>query len=279
MLKLGNVRGRTALRAAGIVLAAATALLVAAPAQAATQTASAGGVTAIFTYHGGPFIFHGDTLAIKRHGAVVYSAAVHAQTCGGSCGPNPGGKSVHVVDLEHNGTKDVVLDLYTEGAHCCFIEQVFYPSGAGYKKVERNIGNPGDEIVDLRHNGRLEFLTGNDAFSYKFTDYAASGFPIQILTFAHGRFHDVTRAYPKRIAKDAKMWLNAFKAMAKDHYSDSEGVIADYAADEYMLGHQHAVGQFLNQQANAGHLNALGSSLSGRKYVVALMKFLKHQGY
>ena len=279
MLKLGKVRARAALRGAGTVLAFVTALLAAAPAQAATQTASAGGVTATFTYHQGKFFFHGDTLTIKRHGTVLYSAAVHAQTCGGSCGPNPGGKSVHVLDLEHNATKDVVLDLYSGGAHCCFVEQVFYPSGAGYKKVERYIGNPGDEIVDLRHNGRLEFLTGDDAFAYRFTDYAASGFPIQILTFAHGRFHDVTRGYPRRIAKDAAHWLNTFKSLAKDHYSDSEGFIADYAADEYMLGHQHAVGQFLNQQANAGHLNALGSGLSGHQYVAALLTFLKQQGY
>src|ERR1700735_4360138 len=95
-----------------------------------------------------------------------------------------------------------------------------------YAPTERDFGDPGDEIVDLDHNGHYEFLTADDWFAYEFTDFAASGLPIEILTFSGGRFHNVTRSYPKLIAKDAASYLKAFKGMAKQHYSDSVGVIA-----------------------------------------------------
>ena len=82
---------------------------------------------------------------------------------------------------------------------------------------------PGRADRRSRHNGRFEFLTADDSFAYEFTDFAASGLPIQILTFSDRRFLNVTRQYPKLIAKDAARWMKAFNSMAKQHYSDSVG--------------------------------------------------------
>lgn len=270
---------RFATRTALLVTAAL--LLVPAVAQAKTETASSGGVTATFTYHKAGFGYKNLSLSISQGGTVLYSAPVDvtsgAAPCGTKCWPGnqAGGKSVHVVDLEHNGGRDVVLDLWSGGANCCVIEQVFYPSGSTYKVVTRFFGNAGATLVDLRHNGYLQFRSGNPAFFGRFTDDAASGFPIQILIFRHGVFHDVTRSYPGRIAADAKEWLKAFK----QHFSDGEDLIAAWAADEYMLGHKKQTNQYLNAQAKAGHLRSPITSLKGHKFVVALLKFLKKQGY
>ena len=92
----------------------------------------------------------------------------------------------------------MVLDLYSGGAHCCTVVQIFSfePGTMTYVQTERVFGDPDARIVDLSHDGRFEFLTADDSFAYRFTDYAASGLPIEILTFAGGHFTDVTRAYP-----------------------------------------------------------------------------------
>jgi hypothetical protein len=267
-----------------LVLAASA---VAAPAAlATTQTASAGSVTATFTFTGAFPNYSGLHLTIAQSGSVLYNQPVRSKTCGKFCAPGATGahaSSVHIIDLDHTGQPNVVLDIFSGGAHCCSIEQVFTfdPATRIYTKAEHNFGDPGDRIEDLGHDGHFEFLTADDAFAYAFTDFAASGLPLQILTFSGGRFHDVTNRYPALIRKDAATWLKAFKGMAREHYADSVGVIAAWAADEYRLGRRAAANRYLAQQARAGHLkSALGRSVpQGQRFVAALRKFLRRHGY
>ena len=273
-----------AMRRVFAILSVAAICLLAAPAAlATTQTASAGDVTATFTFQGKVPNFHGLRLTISRGGTVVYDQPVVAKFCDELCWPGPltgGRQAVQVVDIEGNGEPDVVLDLFSGGAHCCTVVQVFsFDAGTmTYVKTERVFGDPDARIVDLRHDGHLEFLTADDSFAYEFTDFAASGLPIEILTFAGGHFTDVTRTFPALVAKDARFWLKAFKGMARDHYSDSVGVIAAWAADEDLLGHVKLVNRYLHQQAKAGHLNAPFAA-GGTKFVAKLQKFLRRRGY
>jgi hypothetical protein len=270
-------------RAIAIIAALGLALVVAAAALATTQTAHGGNVSATFTFQGKVPSFHGLHLTISRGGAVAYDQPVVARFCGKLCWPGPGlsrRSSVQVVDLEGTGEPDVVLDLYSGGAHCCTVIQIFSfdPTTATYVKTERVFGDPDAKVVDLGRGGHFEFLTADDSFAYEFTDYAASGLPIEILSFANGHFTDVTRSYPKLIAKDAALWLFAFKGQAKQHYSDSVGVIAAWAADEDLLGHTKLVNRYLHQQAAAGHLNA-AFARGGTRFVAKLQKFLRRRGY
>jgi hypothetical protein len=267
-----------------LVLAASAALAPAA--LATTQTATGGAVTATFTFHGRFPGFSGLRLTIAQSGTVLYDQPVSATGCGSSCAPGAVGtkaSAVHVIDLDHTGQPNVVLDLFTGGAHCCSIEQVFTfdPGTNTYVKAEHNFGDPGARIEDLKHDGHFEFVTADDAFAYAFTDFAASGLPLQILTFSGGRFSDVTQSYPALIRKDATTWLRIFKRMAHDHYQDSVGIIAAWAADEYRLGKVAAANRYLHQQAGAGHLKSgLGKSVpQGRKFVAALLRFLRRHGY
>ena len=273
------------LRRAPTILAAVAAFaLFAAPAALAkTETAHAGNVAATFTFQGKVPHFHGLHLTISQGGTTLYDQAVTSKFCATLCWPGPAvirGSSIQALDLESNGAPDVVLNLYSGGAHCCTVVQIFsYDSGTQtYVKTERVFGDPLAKIVDLRHDGHFEFLTADDSFAYRFTDFAASGLPIEILTFANRHFTDVTRSYPKLIAKDAAIWLKAFKAQAKQHYSDSVGVIAAWAADEYLLGHTKLVSRYLHQQAAAGHLNAPFAA-GGNRFVAKLQKFLRRRGY
>ena len=65
--------------------------------------------------------------------------------------------------------------------------------------------------------------------------------------------------------------------MAKQHYQDSVGLIAAWAADEDMLGHGKLVSRYLTQQLKAGHLN--GGVSHGKKFVTSLQRFLRKHGY
>jgi hypothetical protein len=249
---------------------------------ARTQTASSGNLTATFRFSGKYPNYSGERITIAQGGNVLYDQPVNSHLCGAACAPGaPDVKqsSVRVLDLEQNGQPDVVLDLFSGGAHCCSIEQIFSfaPATMTYVKTERNFGNPGVRIVDLNRDGRYEFLTADDSFAYRFTDFAASGLPIQILTFANRHFTGVTRRYPKLIAKDAAVWLGLFR----QHYDDSVGFIAAWAADEYLLGHGKRVRRYLARQLKAGHLNSALSpeEPGGRRFVTILQNFLRERGY
>lgn len=261
----------------------ATSLAAAPAALATTQTAHSGNVSATFTFNGKFPSFTGERMTIARAGQVLYDQPVVSKECQSDCAPgSTGGKrsSVHVIDLEHDGQPDVVLDLFSGGAHCCSIEEIFSfdPGTMTYVETERNFGDPGERIVDLGHNGRREFLTADDSFAFEFTDFASSGLPIQILTFANRRFANVTRKYPKLIAKDAAVWLSAFTSMAKEHFQDSVGVIAAWAADEDLLGHSKQVSRYLARQVKAGHLNT-PQGPGGKRFVANLQRFLRRNGY
>jgi hypothetical protein len=272
-------------RALAAPAAVVLALSLAPAATARTQAAQWGGVSASFSYHGKYPQYSRETITIARDGKTVYHAPVNAPLCGGACAPSgsPGHPpSLGIVDLQQPGSHDVVLQLYSGGAHCCSIDEVYWfdQSANTYRANGWNFGDPGAVMVDLGHNRHDEFRTADDTFAYAFTDYAASGLPIQILSFSDDRFDNVTRSYPRQIAADAKQWLHAFDSMANGGYKDSVGVIAAWAADEALLGRQASAEHFLAQQAKAGHLNSvLYSHQGGEKFIAALNRLLARDGY
>lgn len=272
---------------AGLIAALVCAsLFVAVPnVSAATYAATSGDVRAVFTYGGTFPQSRNPRLTITRAGKVVV-VAVSSKWCGRQCWPDtvsPGHPVVHVVRLGRRGPLDVVLDLYSGGAHCCTVEQVFAPgaSSGRYRQYEYNFGDPGVKLESLTKGAGDVFLSANDSFAYAFTDFAASGLPLEIVRFSHGAFHNVTRSFPQLIERDATQWLRAFHSAAGSHYQDSVGVAAAWAADEDMLGHVTRVQDFLQREVRAGHLNSglRPFEPSGQKFVVALQKFLRTHGF
>ena len=145
-----------------LLCAAAASLALAAPALATTQTVHSGAVSATFTFTTTKsFVgFKNLRLTITQSGNVLYDQAVSSKFCGKLCEPAAHtGKlsSVHALDLEHNGQPDVLLDLFSGGAHCCWIEQIFSfdPGTMTYVKTEHNFGDPGEQVLDLGHNGEV----------------------------------------------------------------------------------------------------------------------------
>ena len=260
-------------------LAVAATLVAPAAASATTQTAHSGAVSASFTFTGSFPNYSHERLTITRNGTVTYDKSVSSRHCGTTCAPGQlqrHGSSVRVLPLESGGEPDVVLTLYTGGAHCCTLEQVFrFDATHGtYVKTEHDFGDPGDNIKDLDHNGRLEFVTADDAFAFAFTSFAASGLPLQILTFHAGHFTNVTRRYPKLLTADAALWLRLFK----HHLSDGVGLVAAWAADEDLLGHFALVQSTLASELHKGDLRS-AAGVGGSRFVSALNRLLRRLGY
>ncbi len=149
-------------------------------------------------------------------------------------------KSLEVVDLDGNGEPEVLLNLYSGGAHCCFSTRIysFAKDPPHYAAQSHDWGNPGYRLEDLDHDGKFEFVSGDDRFSDAFTSHAASRLPPRIWRYAAGGLQDVTRAFPSLLEKDATDCWKAFGELSpKDPTGDSvRGVAAAYVADEYLLG-------------------------------------------
>ena len=146
----------------------------------------------------------------------------------------PGKSSLHVLDLDGNGEPEVVLGLFTGGANCCFIDQVFsYDAGTrSYVRSEHNFLNAGATLTPLSR--RWVFKSGDSRITESgFTDIADSGTPIQIWRFAARRFTDVTRQYPGLIRADAAMWMRLF-----NHHASQRG-----GADRRLGGRRGPAGQ------------------------------------
>ena len=280
-------RPPTLLRLGFIAAIVAAALCVIVPnASAGSVTAKSGEVRATFTYEGAFPQSRNARLTITQSGKVVHRVAVVSKWCGNQCWPDfvsPGHSILHVVRLRHHGPLDVVLDLYSGGAHCCTVEQVFSPKGSSgaYQMTEYDFGDPGVKLLPLGKGGSDVFLSADDSFAYAFTDYAASAMPIEILSFYGNSFHNVTRSFPRLLETDAKQWRVAFDGAASSRYQDTVGLAAAWAADEDMLGHVATVQKFLQLEARAGHLNSLVSPFqsSGQRFVVQLQHFLTKHGY
>src|SRR5579864_4469398 len=164
-------------RAIPIALAAVCLWLpaVSSAAKTTTQSDSAGDVTATLSWTGQDPQVTSMRLSIAQSGKLVYDQPVLAPDCGTMCGPAAtSGKSVHVLDLNGNGEMEVVVELFSQGAHCCFIDQVFAPSAAmgTYVLAQRDFENSGAALRDLNRNGQIEFVSADNAFAYAFTDFA-----------------------------------------------------------------------------------------------------------
>jgi hypothetical protein len=272
--------GRARLTLLAALLTSAMAAL-APGASAKTETARLGNVTATFTFRGGGLEFRNLRLRIANGGAVLYDQPVTSRSCRAYCGPletGPNQSALQVVDLGSPGQPAVVLSLFSEGAHCCVIDQVFSldPTATSYVKSEHNFRDAGVRLADPRHNGRSVFFSTDSAFFRAFTSYAVSGAPLKVWSFDHHRFRDMTRRYPRLIARDARRWWRMFT----HNYRDGEGMIAAWAADEYLLGHSGLVAQRLEAEAQLGHLNSdLPSAPTGQDFVSAVERFLVSHGY
>ena len=269
------------------VLLAALAVPSAASAGQKTETATGGAVKAVLTYNQGSQLFDvtGTHLTITRAGVTALDTDV-PEPCNG-CGIMPAGasggtaKSLQVVDLDGDGEPEVLLDIYTGGAHCCVDTWIYRFTGTSYTGTPTQWGDVGYTVKDLNGDGVPELRSFDDRFAYAFTDFADSWFPPQIWQFRAGKLNDVTRSFPALVRSDAKKTLRILRGRAR-HKRDMRGVVAAYVADQYLLGHGSRGWKLVRSARKQGLLNGLGRDdpwPRGARYAPALRKFLRKAGY
>ena len=265
-----------------------TALLVlcaAAPAAAAErgEGVADGPVEARLSYDQQRTIeFRRMRLTILRDGVVVYDEAVKAKGCPAPfCAPagHAQNRSMQIIDLDLEGEREVLLELFTGGARCCLLSLVFRWNGTTYEPVQRDWGDPGYRLRDVDDDGRPEFVSGDPRFSYAFSSYARSAYPLVLLRYAAGRFEDVTRSHRVLLRRDARRWFRAWKRARGDRDLEPLGPLSAWAADKARLGEWGAVRRELRRGLRRGWLVAYRPWPQGRRYVRRLEQFLRRRGH
>lgn len=252
------------------------------------EHAAAAGVSATLSYTVRPerygVHFSRPFLTIRRHGVVKvarYLRSFRGDT--GAYPPQPGDyfahhRSIAVRNLDTDAAPEVLVDLYTGGAHCCYHVEVFdsRSSGRTYASVTEDFLDAGATLRNPDHRGPPEWVSADARLAYAFGSFASAGFPLRIVRFVHGRFRAVTREFPGLVRKDAREYF-ALRDKAR-RQGDARGVLAAYVADEAILGNAPAALRRVTAIADAGRLGRYAQP-GGRAFVRALRKTLRGLGY
>jgi hypothetical protein len=267
------------------LFAVAFSLIAAAPADAqvaaGSKTLTSGPVTATLSWKGGETIVATDPhLRIDRDGATLLERdlAKECQLCNGVGAP---AEALHLTDLDADGEPEVLVDLYTGGAHCCATALIWFYDGSRYRRRVLGLGDQGYRLKDLDADRRPEIITADDRFAYAFTAFAYSWFPPLVYDWRDHGFVDVTRRFPDRIRADLAAIRKLLPRARRE--GDPRGLVAAYVADEYLLGRAKAARAYLQRALRRGDLRAIPKGdwtwAAGRGYAPALLHFLHKAGY
>jgi len=90
-------------------------------------------------------------------------------------------------DLTGEGNPDVVIRVYTGGAHCCFSTIVYDLGPALTRVLETPLSNCDGSFRDLDGDGVFEYVTCDDLFAYVYCPFAGSPAVQVILAYEPGR--------------------------------------------------------------------------------------------
>jgi len=246
------------------------------------ERARAGAAEAVFSYRfdAAAFRFSKQRLTIARDGVTSFSSRLRKPP-GGGFNAQPAGyfshrRSVFVTDVDGDGEPEVVLDLYSAGAHCCWYTQIYryVPETKHYSPLVHVWGNFGYVFADLDHNGSQELVTRDDRFSYVFASFADSRWPVRILRYRAGRLTVETASYPSEIGRDANALWHA--AMNPKRKASNQGIVAAWAADEALVGHWAVAFKAIDRLSRSGKIHG---ELSRVAFEQKLRRFLRRTGY
>lgn len=184
------------------------------------------------------------------------------------------GGRVLLYDLDNNGYSEAIISTYTGGAHCCTEFRIYSWNGDKFlTKKTGMLDASGGNFSDLNGDGKVEFLTNDNSFLYKFSSYAGSFPPTLIFNFSNGNFKNTTKQHPGKLKETA--W-QMYKAVLGSQKEDREvnGVLAGYVAQKILLGEFNEGWNFMLE-----HYNTDWSSDEYSSFPIALKDFLIERGY
>ena len=267
------------------LIASASAAVLAAPAQAnlraGSRTIASGPVSATLKWANGNVdgVALHPALTIVRNGRQLLHVSLGrlCQFCGSVVRPR---RSLHLRDLDGDHEPEVLVDLFSGGAHCCSTTVIFYLKAAatGYDHRVASWGDDFYSLRDLDGDGRPEILTNDDRFAYAFTAFAFGWHPPVVYDFVKDRLVDHTRSFPDVVNADIAA-IDAAMPTARHEQGDLRGLIAGRVADLYLLGRASDATSYLDAEVANGDADGDTTWPSGRKFESALLAFLKKTGY
>jgi hypothetical protein len=222
----------------------------------------------------------GLRLVIMRDGAPVFDGNPGVENCDSAvslCAVESfNGGPLNVDDVDGDGVPDVLVRLFTGGAHCCSVWKAFLADGSTAGYDFRDISA---RLRDLDGDGVPEFQTADAGFAYAFASFASSGFPIKVLRLRDGAFRDVTRRFPKLVRKNARTYLSQYRRSLRAKQSEPQGPLAAWVADQYTLGKGASARAFLRRELANGHLKHGIGPVKGKAFLRALDKTLRRLDY
>jgi hypothetical protein len=271
-------------------------LVGASPAAAATKTESAtsGQVSASLTYDytrdsSGVTSFSNVHVAITRAGVQLVDDTL-GKECD-FCSPWPasfgqkGVSSVHVRDLDKDGEPEVLIDLFTGGANCCWYSESYRFDAAGNRYVRKTL-RPGLSfpytLRDIDRNGIPEFESVDYRFAYKYGSNADTPRPLRTFDWKAGKLVDVTRRFPALAARDADDMYRGYLKYRKVKGVNVRGLLAAYLADSYNAHNgrtawRRVVAAYRRGDVNRRIPGEVGPF--GKAYLQSLRRFMKKLGY
>jgi hypothetical protein len=232
-------------------------LALAAPAAAepVTETAETSSVTAEFSYERDGQDYSDFHVRITHDGAELWDRDLPSG-CDEPCGVRPAyivskRDSVRLRDLNGDRDPEVIVDLFTGGAHCCLVSTIYsFEEGAGtYKPLRRDWKDAGYHFMGPK-------LRSRDArFAYRFASYAESYLPVQIFEFREGALRDVTKQHRRILRKDATRAYRLYQRQRTRPGINLRGVLAAYAADRYRLGQRKGARAVLRSAVARGDVD------------------------
>ncbi len=255
---------RTTYRPRSIATAATAGALMlgalgsAGPALAATErgkvVARADGVTATVSYlrtkSGSMRRYRDLRLTVRAQGRTTMQSVKLRRSARESWMTRP---RITLADVTADGLTDVLVDVYTGGAHCCSITSVARSTKHGWRKpMNRNWADYGYKLEDLGGSPLPEFSARDARFTGAYTSYAARRSPVRIFSLGGGRdYVDVTRRFPALIAADAAEHAAAWEAaprVSDDAFIRAEagrGAAIAWIADLLLLGDTTRAGEVI----------------------------------
>src|SRR3954451_927925 len=270
--------------------------LAASPAFGATKTETDtdGQVTATYTYtykksHLGFYDYSGAHVTITRAGVKLVDEELGKECSYCTPWPASGGQkglsSVNVADLDADGEPEVLVDLYSGGANCCWYSES-YRFDADQNKYVKKLLRPGLSfpytLKDLDKDGVPEFRSVDYRFAYKYGSNADTPPPLRIFDWNAGKLIDVTIGFPKLAAQDAADMYKGYLHYRKVKDVNVRGLLAAYLADSYNAKNGRTAWRRLVAAYRRGEVNRKfegDAGPHGKAYLKSLRSFLKKLGY
>lgn len=122
------------------------------------------------------------------------------------------------IDLTGDGEKEIVIEDFTGGAHCCNKYLIFqYKSGALTQIGFLDFGNGEiEKYEDMDEDGIVEIIGSDDRLAYFMTGFANTPMLPRIIHYENGKFVECVKKFPQVLRKRADGYEKELKKAMKE---------------------------------------------------------------